>query len=217
VTPGGAGKTSVRSFGDRAVVVDELDVERREALMRELTGLLPDAGVRLGMAGLLVESVQPTTTLRDRVEAAIAQAALTPTPSASTAREITIPVVYDGEDLTQAAGQLGCSPEDLVRAHQGQTWGVAMMGFAPGFAYLVPVGGETLPWAALPRRASPRGAVPAGSVAVAAGMSAVYPSQMPGGWHLLGRTSVRVFDASADKQPALLAPGDHVHFVGSGS
>jgi KipI family sensor histidine kinase inhibitor len=215
VTLGRAGDTSVYPFGDRAVFVDELGVERREALMRELTGLLPDLGVRLGMAGLLVESVKPATNLRDRVEAAMAQAALTPAPSASAVRVISIPVVYDGADLTQAAGQLDCSPEDLVRAHQVQVWGVAMMGFAPGFAYLVPVGTQTLPWGALPRRASPRSTVPAGSVAVAAGMSAVYPSQMPGGWHLLGRTSVRVFDASAD-MAALLAPGDHVRFVGTG-
>ena len=207
----------VRTFGDRAVVVDESDVERRETLIRELSVLLPDTRVRGGMAGLLVESTVPASGLGDRVANALGRVSMGGEGSASSAREVEIPVVYEGADLPAAAAELGCSTEDLVRAHQAQGWAVAMMGFAPGFAYLVPVGHQVLEWAALARRASPRAAVPAGSVAVAAGMSAVYPEQMPGGWHLLGRTQLRLFDASVDRTPALLAPGDHVRFVRSAS
>ncbi len=92
-----------------------------------------------------------------------------------------------------------------------------MMGFAAGFGYLVPTGPSLLDWSAVARRDRPRDRVPAGSVALAAGMSAVYPEAMPGGWHLIGQTSVRMFDATDAGSPSLLHPGDLVRFIGSGS
>jgi KipI family sensor histidine kinase inhibitor len=122
-----------------------------------------------------------------------------------------VAVHYDGPDLDLAAALLGLSGSVLVERHTEQVWRVAMMGFAPGFGYLVPEGTWRADWAALARRDDPRPAVPGGSVAIAAGMSAVYPARMPGGWHLIGRTDATVFDVDR-AEPALLAPDDIVRF-----
>jgi allophanate hydrolase subunit 1 len=89
-----------------------------------------------------------------------------------------------------------------------------MMGFAAGFGYRVPEGPWLLDWSSVARRDRPRDRVPAGSVALAAGMSAVYPEEMPGGWQLLGHTSARLFDAANASSPSLLRPSDTVRFIG---
>ena len=90
----------------------------------------------------------------------------------------------------------------------GTTYRVFMLGFAPGFAYLGTLPAEL----SLPRRPEPRTSVPAGSVAIAARQTGVYPVATPGGWHLIGRTDLPLWDPSADP-PARLAPGDRVRFV----
>jgi inhibitor of KinA len=82
-----------------------------------------------------------------------------------------------------------------------------MIGFAPGFPYIGPLPEQLV----LPRRATPRAAVPAGSVAIAAGLTGIYPSRLPGGWHLIGRMPLRLFDPAASP-PSTLAPGDGVRF-----
>lgn len=122
-------------------------------------------------------------------------------------RGIEIPVVYDGPDLDTVARLTGLSVAEVVSRHTGAVWTVGFLGFAPGFAYLVE-GDAAL---AVPRRTEPRPAVGAGAVGLAAGMSAVYPAEMPGGWQLIGRTDVVLFD-TAREPPALLAPGDRVRF-----
>lgn len=119
-----------------------------------------------------------------------------------------IEVVYDGADLLTTADALGLTVEELIRRHSAATYTVAFCGFSPGFAYLRGLD----PALHLPRRSSPRTTVPAGSVAIAAGYSCVYPTSSPGGWHLLGRSEVRVFDAQRS-EPALLRPGMTVSFV----
>lgn len=129
---------------------------------------------------------------------------------ANTARLIEIPVCYGGDagiDLESAAGACGISVEALIQAHAGARYRVAMLGFAPGFAYLLGLP----PQLHLPRRAAPRLRVPAGSVAIGGAQSGIYPSALPGGWHLIGRTPLRLFDAAATP-PSLLAPGDEVRF-----
>lgn len=114
----------------------------------------------------------------------------------------------DGPDLAAVAGRLGLSPAALVEAHAAPAYQVYLLGFSPGFAYLGP-----LPEALrLPRREVPRGRVPAGSVAIAGAQTAVYPSATPGGWHLIGRTDARLWDATREP-PALLMPGQLVRFV----
>lgn len=123
-------------------------------------------------------------------------------------RLIEIPVVYDGPDLADVARATGLAEGEVVRRHAEATYRVYLLGFAPGFAYL----GEVDEALRLPRRASPRTRVPAGSVAIAGAQTAVYPLTTPGGWHLLGRTDVAMWDVARDP-PALLAVGDRVRFV----
>ncbi|WP_338836509.1 5-oxoprolinase subunit B family protein [Gordonia polyisoprenivorans] len=125
--------------------------------------------------------------------------------------EVTIEVHYDGADLDAVATTLGCGVGDVVAAHTATRWRVQFMGFAPGFGYLVPEDADN-PLLRIGRRAQPRTRVPAGAVAVAAGYSAIYPRTSPGGWHLLGRTGIQLWDETANP-PSLLAPGTLVRFV----
>lgn len=120
---------------------------------------------------------------------------------------VEIPVRYDGEDLTEVAALLSMSPEEVVRLHTGHDYLVAFTGFAPGFAYLAQ-GDQRL---SVPRRQSPRTLVPAGSVGLAGAFSGIYPKASPGGWQLIGRTSLDMFDIA--REPAsLLQPGQRVRF-----
>ena len=121
-----------------------------------------------------------------------------------------VPVRYggeDGPDLVDVARARGMTPAEVVALHSGREYTAFMLGFRPGFAYL-----GVLPEAlATPRRATPRVRVPAGSVGIAGRQTGVYPQVSPGGWSLLGRTSVAFFDTAADP-PTFLQPGDRVRF-----
>ena len=116
--------------------------------------------------------------------------------------------VYDGEDLDSVAQQLGLSRSEVIAIHSGSEYRVYMLGFSPGFAYmgLLPEALEA------PRMATPRTRVPAGAVAIAGRQTAVYPSATPGGWNLIGRSSLRLFDAHSSP-PTFFLPGDLVRFV----
>jgi KipI family sensor histidine kinase inhibitor len=124
---------------------------------------------------------------------------------------VEIPVAYggdDGPDLAAVAAHARLDPEEVVRLHTTADHVVGMIGFAPGFPYLL-----GLPAAlAIPRRATPRTRVPAGSVAIAERQTGIYPWTSPGGWHVIGRTPRAMFDADRDP-PALLRAGDLVRFV----
>ena len=213
--------TAVTWFGDRAVHVAAPDPDARSALLADLRRDFPGMDVRPGLETVLVGAPEPDSGLRARVVAWLdARGVHTegapiagPASGATAEPPVQIPVTYDGHDLRAAAEALGCSPHALVRCHVEQEWSVAMMGFAPGFGYLVPVGPARLPWGRVPRRDRPRTRVPAGSVAVAAGMSAVYPTAMPGGWLLIGTSAVTLFDVDDPVTPALLTPGAVVRFV----
>jgi KipI family sensor histidine kinase inhibitor len=128
--------------------------------------------------------------------------------AAHAGRVYTIPVIYDGADLPVVAEQTGLAIDDVVARHAARTYTVYAVGFVPGFGYL----GDVDPALVVPRRPTPRPRVPAGSVAIAGGQTAVYPLETPGGWHLIGRTEIRMFDPAADP-PARLAVGDAVRFV----
>lgn len=200
-------------FGDRAVLVRLEDGPVHGHLLAHLRGVLAGLEVRPGMESVLVLAEDPDPALLDRVAEAVSGASAgVPHPSV-TARTVEIPVAYDGLDLLVTAELLQCGVDALVAAHTAQEWSVAMMGFAPGFGYLVPLGPPVLPWERLPRRDRPRAQVPAGSVALAAGMSAVYPARMPGGWQLVGTSPAVLFDATDERAPTLLRPGDRVRFV----
>jgi len=130
-------------------------------------------------------------------------------PLAPRVREV--PVCYGGEygpDCAELCERLALSLADLAALHSAPLYHVFMIGFQPGFPYLGP-----LPQALhLPRRKSPRQAVPCGSVAIAGAQTGIYPAELPGGWHLIGRTPLKLFDASRPV-PCLLQPGEAVRFI----
>jgi inhibitor of KinA len=125
-----------------------------------------------------------------------------------------IPVVYDGPDLDRVAAHAGLSVADAVELHGSALYRVALLGFAPGFPYL-----EGLPpQLHTPRLDAPRPQVPAGSVAIGGSHAGVYSIASPGGWNLIGRTAVRLFDPARtlpgrEAEMCWLRPGDRVRFV----
>lgn len=121
---------------------------------------------------------------------------------------VEVPVTYDGPDLGDVAARWGTDAPGVADRLAGTELVSAFCGFAPGFAYLSGLPPELT----VPRLDSPRPSVPAGSVAVADRWCGIYPTGSPGGWRLLGRTDVRLWDASSDT-PALLAPGTRVRLV----
>ncbi|MDZ7589517.1 MAG: 5-oxoprolinase subunit PxpB [Rubrivivax sp.] len=121
-----------------------------------------------------------------------------------------LPVCYEGDagpDLAATAAAAGTTVDEVVALHSGTEFRVYMLGFMPGFPFM----GDLPERLRLPRRTQPRVRVPPGSVAIAGGLTAIYPWESPGGWHLLGRCPVRLFDAERDS-PSLLAVGDRVRF-----
>ena len=121
--------------------------------------------------------------------------------------EHVIPIRYNGEDLDYVAEQTRLSRDEVIEVHSAAAYRVFVIGFVPGFAYLGPLDQRLV----LPRRESPRKRVPAGSVAIAEAQTGVYPSETPGGWHLIGTTDTRMFDPNRTN-PSLLAVGDRVRF-----
>jgi KipI family sensor histidine kinase inhibitor len=134
-----------------------------------------------------------------------------PTLNARVSRVIEIPTRYGGEfgpDLAFIAQRAGISEDQVVRLHTRVEYRVYLIGFAPGFAYL----GSVPDPIAAPRLDTPRTRVPAGSVGIAGRQTGIYPSETPGGWRIIGRTRLTMFDPQRDP-PTLLQPGDRVRFV----
>jgi KipI family sensor histidine kinase inhibitor len=177
-----------------------------------------DADLRLGRAvaayaSVLVPfdpvpmSIEEATRIVEDVVAA------TPAPSRGTAtgRLVEIPVRYggeDGPDLDEVARLHRLRPDEVVEIHAGREYEAFFLGFAPGFAYLGPVPDSI----ATPRLDVPRPRVPAGSVAIGGAQTAVYPTETPGGWRLIGRSDAVAWDV-AREPPSLIQPGDRVRFV----
>lgn len=126
-------------------------------------------------------------------------------------KRVMVPVRYGGAagpDLNDVADFHGLSPGEVVERHAAQVYRVGMMGFTPGFAYLLGLD----PSLATPRHSTPRTEVPAGSVGIAGGQTGIYPIESPGGWQLIGRTDQMLFDP--DHEPHFLfSPGDEVQFI----
>ena len=127
-------------------------------------------------------------------------------------RTVEIPVVYDGEDLSEVASRTGLSEVEVIRRHTDRVYRVWLLGLSPGFPYL----GVLDPSLRLPRRATPRVRISRGSVAIAGAQTGIYPSESAGGWHLIGRTSRILFDPDRRGEPFLLRPADAVRFVAVG-
>jgi KipI family sensor histidine kinase inhibitor len=201
-------------MGDEALLVDVDDGPSPAALAAALTAAASPAVVEVVPAAVTVlvrtapgaDPAEVARTVRDCARRAA------DTDPAAEHDELVVPVVYDGADLEDVAGHTGLPVREVVAAHTGQVWTVAFCGFAPGFGYLR---GEH-DRLHVPRRSSPRTRVPAGAVALAGEFTGVYPRPSPGGWQLLGRTDLPVWDLDREP-PALLRPGVRVRFVDVGS
>lgn len=129
----------------------------------------------------------------------------------ATSAPFDIPVCYEGEfgaDLGALAKHAGLAQDEVIARHLAGDYRVAMLGFAPGFPYLIGLD----PQLAMPRMDTPRLRVPAGSVGIGGAQAGIYPREGPGGWRLLGRTPLTLFDATRSA-PSLLSPGQRVRFV----
>ncbi|KRC64724.1 allophanate hydrolase [Aeromicrobium sp. Root236] len=190
---------NLKPYGDTALLID---CESLDEAQRWFAALHDEAEVVLGARTVLLRG-EPSV-LRSLV------GRTTPADLASPldGPEIEVPVVYDGADLDDVTRLTGLTEPEVVEAHTSTPWTVAFGGFAPGFSYLV--GGD--PRLQVPRRESPRNRVPAGSVGLAGEFSGVYPRESPGGWQLIGRTELAMWDTQREP-PALLTAGTTVRFV----
>jgi len=126
------------------------------------------------------------------------------------AATVEVPVCYDGEfafDLEEVARRAALSPDEIIRRHAEANYLVSCVGSTPGFPYLSGLPPEL----ATPRRASPRKEIPAGAVAIGGTQTGIYPRKSPGGWNIIGRTPLRLFDVDRNP-PALFQAGDRVRF-----
>ncbi len=196
-------------FGER---IDRAVSERVLALYDRLALALPPGVVELvpTFRSLMVH-YDPLRTSRAELVPVLERMVTGLEGTRSAARRWTIPVCYDpacGLDLHEVASRTGLAPADVVACHGATVYHVYMIGFTPGFPYL----GDLPAQLTLPRRENPRTQVPSGSVAIATTMTAVYTLPSPGGWHVLGRTPVPLWNRRRNP-PSLLAPGDQVRFV----
>ncbi|GAA2274250.1 allophanate hydrolase [Streptomyces ruber] len=213
-TPGGTSGSApldVRPAGRHALLVELPDAERTgafhaELLRRRAAGTLPPvAEIVPGARTVLLDGVPDPEALARRLAGWEV-----PASAADDAGVVTIPVRYDGPDLTDVADLWGVAPDEVAARHASSAYRVAFCGFAPGFGYLTGLPDELH----VPRRATPRTRVPAGAVALAGPYSAVYPRATPGGWQLIGTMPdpAPLWDLSRE-EPALLTPGTRVRFV----
>ena len=204
--------------GDAALIVQfaeriDPEINARAIAMAEALRALPLPGLLDVVPTFRSVAIyfDPLQTERDRlVERLRALASVEPQPVREAEAPIRIPVRYGGEfgpDLADVAQFASASESDVVALHTSVTYRVFMLGFLPGFAYLGTVDARI----AAPRRATPRTNVPAGSVAIAGSQTGIYPSDTPGGWQIVGRTPVKLFDL-ARPEPCLLKAGDTVQF-----
>jgi len=205
-------RVRVHPLGDTALVAElgsRLDTALNTRAIALAAALQKRRDVRRAMAGHGMVTVQfdPEQVSLDALTAAIRRLATRRPPVEEPGRLHRIPVVYDGPDLEDVARERGLSPSQVVEIHLRPIYRVFLVGFVPGWAYMGPLADELV----LPRRATPRTQVPAGSVAIAGQETGIYPLVSPGGWHLIGRTSVRLFLPDSDP-PSLFRTGDRVKF-----
>jgi KipI family sensor histidine kinase inhibitor len=209
-------KVRIYPLGDTALLAElgtRLDTALNTRAIALAAALQKRRDVRRAVAGHGAVTVQfdPDQTTHDALAAAIRRLARKRPPVEEPGRLHRIPVVYDGPDLEEVAQRTGLSPKRVIELHGRPIYRVFLVGFVPGWAYMGPLPDELV----LPRRATPRTQVPAGSVAIAGPETGIYPLMSPGGWNLIGRTSVKLFLPDSDP-PSLFRAGDRVKFFAAG-
>ncbi len=202
----------IQPLGDTALLAElstRLDTAINTRAIALAAALKKRRDVRQAIAGYASVTVHfdPDQATHDSLAAAIRRLAAKRPPMDEPGRLHRIPVNYDGPDVEEVGGRLQLSREEIIEIHTRPIYRVFLVGFVPGWAYLGPLPDELV----LPRRDVPRTQVPAGSVAIAGRQSGIYPLPTPGGWHLIGRTSVKVFLPDSDP-PCLFRAGDRVKF-----
>jgi inhibitor of KinA len=205
-------RVRVHPLGDAAVLAElgtRLDTALNTRAIALAAALKKRRDVRQAVAGHASVTVQfdPDQITHEALAVAIRRLAAKRPPLEEPGRLHRIPVVYDGPDLEAVAGAVGLSAQEVIEIHQRPIYRAFFIGFVPGWAYLGPLPEELV----LPRRATPRTQVPAGSVAITGQQTGIYPLPSPGGWHLIGRTTVRLFLPDSDP-PSLFRAGDRVKF-----
>src|SRR5438270_10093311 len=209
-------KVRIHPLGDTALLAElgtRLDTAVNTRSIALASALKRRRDVRQAVAGAASVTVQfdPDQVTHEALAAAIRRLATKRPPMEEPGRLHRIPVVYDGPDLVDVAAKLGLSPQQLIEHHGRPIYRAFLIGFVPGWAYLGPLPDELV----LPRRPVPRTQVAAGSVAIAGHQTGIYPLVSPGGWNLIGRTSVRLFLPDSDP-PSLFRAGDRVKFFAAG-
>jgi len=200
------------ALGDAALLAElgaRLDTALNTRAIALAAALKKRRDVRQAIAGYANVTVHfdPDLVTHEALTAAIKRLASKRPPMAEPGRLHRIPVVYDGPDMEAVAAVLGLDAARIVELHTRPIYRVFLVGFVPGWGYLGPLPEEL----ELPRRQVPRTKVPAGSVAIAGRQTGIYPLATPGGWHLIGRTSVKLFLPDSDP-PCLFRAGDRVKF-----
>src|SRR3981189_3676904 len=205
-------KVRTHALGDTALLAElgtRLDTALNTRAIALANALKNRRDVRQAVAGYASVTVHfdPDQTTHDALAAAIKRLASKRPPMHEPGRLHRTPVVSDGPDLEAVATILGLTTSQIAEIHSKPIYRVFLVGFVPGWAYLGPLPEEL----ELPRRHVPRPQVPAGSGAIAGRQSGIYPLPTPRGWHLIGRTSVKLFLPDADP-PCLFRAGDRVKF-----
>ncbi len=210
--PRSAPRLRIHPLGDTALVAElgaRIDTAINSRAIGLAEALRKRRDVRQAIAGYASVTVHfdPEQADHAMLGAAIRRLAAQRPKMAVPGRLHRIPVVYDGPDLEDAARTLRLPVAEVIAAHTRPIYRAFLVGFVPGWAYLGPLPEEL----ELPRREVPRTRVPAGSVAIAGAQTGIYPLPVPGGWNLIGRTSVKLFLPDSDP-PCLFRAGDRIKF-----
>jgi KipI family sensor histidine kinase inhibitor len=205
-------RVRIHPLGDTALLAElgsRLDTALNTRAIGLAAALRKRRDVRQAVAGYASVTVHfdPEQTTPEALGAAVKRLAAKRPKMAIPGRLHRIPVVYDGPDLEDVARALSMPAAEVIALHTRPIYRVFLVGFVPGWAYLGPLPEEL----ELARREVPRTQVPAGSVAIAGRQTGIYPLAVPGGWHLIGRSSVKLFLPDSDP-PSLFRAGDRVKF-----
>src|SRR6266702_8181057 len=209
-------RVRVHPLGDTALIAElgtRLDTALNTRAIALASALKKRRDVRQAVPahGNVTVQFDPDQITYEALAAAIRRLARKRPPVEEPGRLHRIPVVYDGPDLEEVERRTGLSRQRVIELHGRPIYRVFLVGFVPGWAYLGSLPEELV----LPRRSTPRTQVPAGSVGIAGPETGIYPLTSPGGWNLIGRTSVKLFLPDSDP-PSLFRAGDRVKFFAAG-